>query len=299
MHHKGKKRPMRFRLAGVAAAALSSTLAWAGLTTLSPSATSAVPARNGGLLQPTPGSHRPQRQAVRFGAALDSTNWSGYVMVATNGTFTAVQDSWTVPTVTARGKKYSSDWVGIGGAVNGDTTLVQAGTEADSLGHRVVVYRAWTEILPAPEVPLTLAVAPGDRMTVIVQETAPGTWLMQVSDSRSGTQMRTVSYASSGASAEAVHERPTALVHGHLKLVTLALTSNVTFDPGYFSTAAPGANTPTDPVLSPLVNTTLYKIIMFKNSRFTKAIATPSIADSDQDGFSVADGAVAPGPPGS
>ena len=55
-----------------------------------------------------------------------SRNWSGYT--ATNGTFTSVAGSWTIPSPTGTGHTtVDATWVGIGG-VSG-TDLIQAGTQ--------------------------------------------------------------------------------------------------------------------------------------------------------------------------
>ena len=90
----------------------------------------------------------------------------------------AIKTKFKVPTVTTGpGNQYSSDWVGIGGFNTGD--LVQDGIEADNL-NGTAHYLAWTEILPASEVPLSLVVHPGDVMKAIVKETAANTWVMKV-----------------------------------------------------------------------------------------------------------------------
>lgn len=222
-------------------------------------------------------------------------NWSGYAQSVTKrGTFTAVRDYWTVPTVntTVSGDRYSADWVGIGGY--SDNTLVQTGTEADSIGGKAK-YDAWTEILPAPEVVITgLVIKPGDKMEGLVKETTAGTWKITVFDRTTGKSGgRTVNYRSSGLSAEAIHERPD--IGG--RLATLARTSNVTFDPGSFSTAAPGTLV-WQPLLKAASHATVNEIFMVNNAG-TAIIASPSAGDTDSDGFTVADGSTSPSPPSS
>ena len=232
-------------------------------------------------------------QAVRGVTKLDSSNWSGYAQSVTKkGTFTAIKDFWTVPTVNtkASGDQYSSDWAGIGGF--SEDTLVQDGTEADNIGG-TAHYDAWTEILPASEVVIKgLTIKPGNKMEGLVEETKAGTWKMTVFDLTTGKSGgRTVKYSSSGESIEAIHERPE--VGG--SLATLATTNNVTFDPGSFSTAAPG--TPSfKPLLKVASGATLNEIFMVNNAD-TAVIASPSAADSDSDGFTVADGSKSPAPP--
>jgi Peptidase A4 family len=234
-------------------------------------------------------------QAVRGATKTFALNWSGYAQSTTHrGTFKAVRDFWRVPTVntSASGNQYSSDWVGIGGF--GDSTLVQCGTEGDNIGG-TAKYDAWTEIIPAPEVVISgLVIKPGDRMKGVVKQTASGSWKITVTDLTTGKSGgRTVKYKSSGKSAEAIHERPE--VGG--SLAPLAITSNATFDPGSFSTAAPGTLS-WKPLLKAASGATLNEIFMLNNAR-TKVIASPSVADTDSDGFTVADGSTSPPPPSS
>jgi hypothetical protein len=232
--------------------------------------------------------------AVAGATQVGSTNWSGYAQsTATSGIFTAVKDTWRVPTVntTLSGNQYSSDWVGVDGFSNGN--LVQCGTEADHIGH-TAVYDAWTEILPASRVVITgLAIHPGDKISAQVRETKTNTWLMQVQDLTTGKSgSKTVSYTTPGTSAEVIHERPT--VNG--SLATLAKTGKVTLDPGSYSTSPPGTTTSYHPLMSAASGATVYQIFMV-NSAGTKIFAAPSVPDSDIDGFAVAYGAISPAPP--
>ena len=74
----------------------------------------------------------------------------------------------------------------------------------------VALYRAWTEILPEPENPLSLTVNPGDKITTTVKEIKPGVWKMIVADETTKkAASRKVSYSgSTHASVESIHERP-------------------------------------------------------------------------------------------
>jgi hypothetical protein len=221
-------------------------------------------------------------------------NWSGYAQSAEGTSFYAVTDTWTVPTVDTSlpGIQFSSDWVGIGGF--SDQTLVQAGTQADNIDG-IAYYNAWTEILPASERPLTLAIHPGDTVTATVQQNFPGIWRMTVQDDTSKTKAVRIAFygGSSHASVEAIHERPTVLGG----LATLAKTSNVTFDPGDYSTAYKGTPSYT-PLLSTAAGATLNQVFMV-NGAGTEIIAAPSLPDADNDGFSVAFGSASPPPPAS
>ena len=126
-----------------------------------------------------------------------------------------------------------------------------------------------------------------------MQETAVGQWLMEVDDLTTGaSQGVTVAYDSSGESAEAINERPS--VRGSLS--RLAQTPTITFGPGFYSTAAPGAPAVEVPLLAPGANQTLVDIPMTDNTE-QRDIATPSAPSAADDGFAVADGATAPSPP--
>jgi Peptidase A4 family len=224
---------------------------------------------------------------------VGSANWSGYAQhTKKKATFTAVKDTWTVPTIKSgkSGTEYASDWVGVGGYSEG--TLVQAGTtEINSNG--TAHYSAWTEILPAASVTISgLVIHAGDEITTVVEETSANVWSMTVSDITSGKSGgKTVNYKSSGESAEAIHERPE--VGGGL--ATLAATTNVTFDPGDYSTAAPGHQT----WKALLKATSVAKLaeIFMTNNAGTKTIASPSAPSTNGLGFSVADGSTSPPPP--
>ena len=298
----------------LAVVALGGGLAMASTAGASAAVSARVRPATGGAFVPaplpsSPGPFRPllapdSSSTIKI---KGSSNWSGYVQSARTGIFTSVTDTWRVPTVSTLppGLQVSSDWVGIGGFK--DATLVQAGTQGFNQ-NGVAVYSAWTEILPASEVALPMTVRPGDSITTVVRETATATWLMQVTDnSTSVTRSRTVSYASSGLSAEMIHERTT-ICTPTCSLGTLATTTNVTFDPGsYTSVLQPTAR----PLLLPAIQSEkvtahgvktkpdkVYEVEMV-DSPAKSVIATPSAPDSDGDGATIAYGAVAPPPPSS
>ena len=78
--------------------------------------------------------------------AQQSSNWSGYA--ETGSGFTSATANWTVPTVTASsGNTYSSAWVGIDG--DGNSNLIQTGTEADYAGGRATYRPTVSRAAPA------------------------------------------------------------------------------------------------------------------------------------------------------
>jgi hypothetical protein len=278
-------------------AALVGTL-WGGVL-VAGAASAAAPAGATGvggraILAPLPGGASPSGHSVLGVTQIGSYNWSGYADSG-GGKYQSVVDTWHVPTVntSVSGTQYSSDWVGIGGLA--DSTLVQAGTEADNLGGHAF-YQAWTEVLPAAEDPLTLTIHPGDKIKTTVKLVS-GVWHMKVTDKTTGQSgSRTATQSSAGsseASAEAVHERP-CIADGCTSVsdfANLTTTNNVTFDPGKYGRSST-ANTPL------LSAPTVDQILMVNNSD-TAYLAVPSNPDSDSDGFTVADGGTQPPPPSS
>lgn len=278
--------------------ALAAVCAVAAATALTAStAVAAVSGLNqnaGGQNLPAPVPHVSTPSGVE---EVGSYNWSGYAQEAPAGTFFGVTDTWTVPTVSTSvsGTQYSADWVGIGGLTDG--TLVQAGTEADNIGGKAF-YRAWTEILPEAENPLSLTVHPGDKITTTVREIKPGIWTMTVVDKTTKLKaMRKASYSgSSHASVESIHERPCVIApcSSVKDLAELTQTTNVTFDPGKYATAV-GVG-PKTPLLSLATGAKLDQMLMV-NDAASAIIGSPSAPDKDSDGFTVADGSVEPEPP--
>jgi hypothetical protein len=265
-------------------------------------AAASAPVVAGGTYIPAPGRHHVH--AARGAIDQSSTNWSGYVQSAFHRhTFTAVTDTFVVPTVTSSlaGTQYAADWVGIGGFT--DRTLVQDGIQAvvtTANNQTTVAYDAWTEILPHAEKPLKLQISAGDIITAAVQETATNRWVMSVDDVTTGqTLSRHVRYRSSGLSAEAIHERPCIATPCSSHLAALAQTAGVTFEPGFFSEAPVGFAPVYAGLLGSASGAVLNSVTMEidNGNQEVTVLATPSAANDAQDGFTVGDGNVAPPPP--
>jgi hypothetical protein len=108
-------------------------------------------------------------------------------------------------------------------------------------------------------------------------------------------------YKSTGLSAEAIEERPclgaeTACGGDPDDYAQLAQTSNVTFEPGYFSETAPGTAPVDEPLLSTVPQAALLDISMVPSAG-DEPIATASAPNSAEDGFVVAAGSSPPPPP--
>jgi hypothetical protein len=167
------------------------------------------------------------------GQNLVSLDWAGYAVASDfanpQPVVVGVNSSWTVPTVNVSLQNtYSAAWIGIGGQLNSDSTLIQIGTEHDcvNLGP---TYSVWYELLPEDSVTITTVnVAPGDKITASITLTNPATneWSMEISDLTKAQSFETiVKYDSSRLSAEWIVERPTV---GN-RLGTLADFGTITF----------------------------------------------------------------------
>lgn len=134
-----------------------------------------------------------------------SLNWSGYV--ATNGTYTGVSGSWTVPSVTpSTSAQADATWIGISGVSSHD--LIQVGTQTITQ-NGTVSYEAWYELLPADSIAVPLTVHAGDSITASLQEEQASQWQINIRDNTSGqSYATTVPYASSLSSAEWIEEMP-------------------------------------------------------------------------------------------
>jgi hypothetical protein len=240
------------------------------------------------VAQPVGESHAPRipgPSPLQPGAASvrnwTSTNWSGYAV--TGSAFTTASGKWSVPQVIpprrTRANLFSSTWVGIDGFNN--SNLIQAGTEQDWV-NGAPFYQAWWEILPAPETPIpSLAVHPGDSMSVSITKGVP-LWTITITDTTTSQSFTThQAYTGPLTSAEWIQEAPTV----GSRVAKLAPDSTVVFDSGRVNGASPG-----------LVSSEAGAMF-----RGRKQVSTPSLPDTDAtaDGFAVAYGNLAPPAPGS
>jgi Peptidase A4 family len=151
-----------------------------------------------------------------------SNNWSGYGV--SGGTYTAVQGTWVVPSVSYQSYsgspkvEASSTWIGIGGQES-DPTLIQTGTMQVAGPTGETQYFAWYEILPDTEVPISpkqYPVKAGDTITATIKCTAAcgsyalSTWLITLTNANRWPKPYsiTLQYASSLTSVEWIVEGP-------------------------------------------------------------------------------------------
>lgn len=167
----------------------------------------------------------PHSTPLRLVAAADrgvrhdqqSSNWSGVADTSSHVRFTSIAATWQVPPVVrAPGAKpqdtFSSTWVGIGGDLGSDPTLIQAGTEQDLDSDGLTSYSAWYELLPQASVTIHGKVNAGDTVTVSITEDAASKipWTISFADATQGwTFTKNLMYSSQNASAEWIEEAPT------------------------------------------------------------------------------------------
>jgi hypothetical protein len=221
-----------------------------------------------GATPPSAPAPAPAPSAGQF----TSGNWSGYI-AAGGGPYTSVSATWTVPQpVTSGAGGAGATWVGVGGVTGKD--LVQAGTSATvALGRGQ--FQAWTETLPQVSQPVSLAVAPGDSVTVSIDEQGAGSgaWQISISNNTSGQSYQTsVTYMSSESSAEWIEEAPTGATG------VLPLDNFQSVD---FSTAATTTNGQ-----SQNLDQAGAKALVLVNA-FNQPLAQPSPVGPDGAGFTV------------
>jgi hypothetical protein len=162
---------------------------------------------------------------------LISLDWGGYVVVSDfanpQPVVVGVSGSWTVPRINvSQGDVFSVAWIGIGGHT--DETLIQTGTEHDSINGSAV-YFAWYELLPYYSVAIpTMDVSPGDKITASIDlvESAKNEWSVEITDVTNGERFKhNFFYDSSRLSAEWIVERP--IVNNSLS--SLADFGSITF----------------------------------------------------------------------
>ena len=146
---------------------------------------------------------------------IASLSWAGYIVSPhASGQEIEVNEvsaSWIVPRVNvSSGDGYSSMWVGIGGQT--DKTLIQVGTEHDSVGGSEV-YSAWYEMLPNYAIKIqNIDISPGDKVvaSVTLLDIAQDQWHIKLVDITKNQEFNLkVDYNSSRSSAEWIVERPT------------------------------------------------------------------------------------------
>ncbi len=147
-------------------------------------------------------------------ASTQSSNWSGYS--TTGGPFTVVKGTFTVPSVTPGTPSYDqvAEWVGVDGANNADTSLIQAGVDeySDPSSPNDFDLQAWWEILPAAETDITtVTVKAGDSITVTLWQVSTSSWEINLTDNTNGESYTTPpeQYSGPGSSAEWIVEATT------------------------------------------------------------------------------------------
>jgi hypothetical protein len=167
------------------------------------------------------------------GQGLTSTDWAGYIVSseANKPQVVGINASWSVPRIGVfSSNAYSSAWIGIGG--QSEKTLIQTGTEHDSVNGQEYYY-VWYEMLPDTAVRIdTMNVSPGDVITasIILINSNMNQWAIRIHDVTNNQGFyRTFIYNSSRLSAEWIVERP----HVNNQISLLANFGTLTFTDAY------------------------------------------------------------------
>jgi Peptidase A4 family len=162
---------------------------------------------------------------------LVSLDWAGY-SVSSDTLFpqpivNGVNGSWIIPEVTTtKSNTYSAAWIGIGGI--GEETLIQLGSEQDSISGKAV-YSLWYELLPDNSIRIPdIAVSPGDKITASITliNSDTNTWQIEIKDKTTGQSFsQSFDYNSSKRTAEWIIERPTV----NNQMTTLSNFGKLTF----------------------------------------------------------------------
>jgi Peptidase A4 family len=157
-------------------------------------------------------------------SSVESTNWSGYAVTGSSGTFTSVSASWTEPTATCSSSsgsgghhgrggggssadEYAAFWVGLDGYSN--NTVEQTGTDSDCDG-TTPEYYGWYEMYPAGPVYYTNTMKAGDSISASVTFGGTNTYTLTLTDNTQGWTQKITKNDSGLAreSAEAITEAP-------------------------------------------------------------------------------------------
>ncbi len=155
----------------------------------------------------SPTSTAPHSSAAEPSYTYTSSNWSGYMAVGSD--INGVSGSWVVPRATGSGL-LSADaaWVGVGGVTTDD--LIQAGTDDSISSNGSERVEAFYEMLPESAIAIPgMIVEPGDAVSANLKEVQANQWDISMNDVTEGESFSTtLTYASSGSSAEWIEEDP-------------------------------------------------------------------------------------------
>jgi hypothetical protein len=220
-------------------------------------------------------------------ATLNDSNWAGYIVASDlqnpQPSVTGINARWAVPQVQlSQSDVYAVVWIGIGGFVSFDDTLIQVGTAQNSIGG-VSQYSMWYELLPGASIPIdTIPISPGDQINASIQLADPNIdeWSIYIEDlTTNNTFQSNVVYPSSQLSAEWIVERP--LVNGNF--TTLADVGLVTFTNCQAIIGAQNGNISSFPVIQSI----MYSSVLSSNGAGVTQLAEVSDLMSGGESFTV------------
>jgi hypothetical protein len=201
-------------------------------------------------------------------------NWAGYADASTtNGTFTKVSGSWSVPKVTCTSEdRITSEWVGLDGF--NDSTVEQDGTSAQCFKGKALYY-SWYEMYPAGTVEVGTTVAAADSISASVTRTGSA-YTLSLTDSThtANSFTKTASCSTSTCldkSAEWIAERPA--------YATTGIVPEAEFSTVHFSSASETADGKTSTISG--FSGTNYDITCVDSTGTYDIVATSALTAGD------------------
>jgi Peptidase A4 family len=215
------------------------------------SAARALPAHfnPGGTLIKRGTLHVAAHHGIR-GAEVTSTNWSGYAVSGSNGTYKTVSASWKQPTAHCSGSRrsttYAAFWVGLDGYSS--SSVEQTGTLIECVGSSAS-YFGWYEMYPAGLVTYSKTLRAGDSITASVTFSGTETYTLVLTDATQGWTETTAKNQSGLArsSAEVITEAPCCTSSGGI--LPLANFGTVNYSGSSDNGSSMGTQSPTEIII--------------------------------------------------
>jgi hypothetical protein len=161
-------------------------------------------------VRPGPATVEPIFTHVMPGSTLRNSHWSGYDATSADD-YTAVQATWTQPSVNCSQGGDVVFWVGLGGGTASSDSLQQNGTFVQCEG-TTPVYSAWWETYPCNAITTYGGtVKPGDTITASTVNLGGDKYQLTVSDPTEGWSVDPTKTGCNGgteATAEVITETP-------------------------------------------------------------------------------------------
>jgi len=183
-------------------------------------------------------------------AEVTSSNWSGYAVTGSSGTYKSVSASWTQPTAHCTGSRrsttYAAFWVGLDGYSS--SSVEQTGTLIECVGSTAYYY-GWYEMYPAGLITYSTTLHAGDSISASVTFSGTQTYTLVLKDSTRGWTETTTKNQSGLArsSAEVITEAPCCTSSGGI--LPLADFGTVNYSGSADNGSSMGTQSPTEIII--------------------------------------------------